>query len=106
MILLSATLAVVKGVCTDMTRQTKNPRNSRCGLENCDCGYVIEKLMKALETHGCELSRNDKPPCIDERPALVHWCETCLALDAAKGGIVGMGVRRQADWWRGREGKE
>jgi histidine ammonia-lyase len=22
--------------------------NSRCGLEDCDCGYVIEKLMETL----------------------------------------------------------
>lgn len=25
-----------------------NPMHSRCGLEDCDCGYVIEKLVKAL----------------------------------------------------------
>ena len=26
-----------------------NPMNSRCGLEDCDCGYTIERLVKALE---------------------------------------------------------
>ncbi len=26
-----------------------NPMNSRCGLEDCDCGHMIEKLVKALE---------------------------------------------------------
>ncbi|KKL10452.1 hypothetical protein LCGC14_2555670 [marine sediment metagenome] len=26
-----------------------NPMNSRCGLEDCDCGYVIEKLLTALK---------------------------------------------------------
>ena len=26
-----------------------NPMNSRCGLEDCDCGYVIEKLVTALK---------------------------------------------------------
>ena len=31
-----------------MTRQTKNPMNSRCGLEDCDCGYVIDRLRDLL----------------------------------------------------------
>ncbi len=26
-----------------------NPMNSRCGLEDCDCGYVIEKLQVLLQ---------------------------------------------------------
>lgn len=31
-------------------RSTANPMNSRCGLEDCDCGYVIEKLISGLES--------------------------------------------------------
>ena len=28
---------------------TSNPMHSRCGLEDCDCGYVIERLVMRLE---------------------------------------------------------
>ena len=41
-------------------------------------------LLAALEKYGCEFSTSDKPPCIDERPAKEHWCDTCLAIDEAR----------------------
>ena len=45
---------------------------------------TIASLLAALEGHGCEIERNDCPPCIDERPAKAHWCDTCLAIDEAR----------------------
>jgi len=51
-----------------------NPMNARCGLEDCDCGHTIEKLLKALEELMTSLSPNphamDLAKVKDDTPAI------------------------------------
>ena len=49
-----------------------NPMHSRCGLEDCDCEYTIEKLIEALERlcRGHNMRGSDGP-CS---------CSACLTL--------------------------
>lgn len=58
-----------------------NPMHSRCGLEDCDCGYVIEKLVKGLEAGLAYLPTcegRDGYDCGPERP----YGPKCLFMEA------------------------
>ena len=67
------------GKDTRMTKQHPNPMNSRCGLEDCDCGYVIEKLEEVVKVDGCDYYT---PPtnCLTDRVDEENWCLVCRLL--------------------------
>ena len=63
-----------------MTATHTNPMHSRCGLEDCDCGYVIEKLVLALE-HARDVVHRTHCPTPPSLPQKC-WKECEEAMDA------------------------
>ncbi len=65
-----------------------NPVNSRCGLEGCDCGHTIERLVKALEAaqwRGGEPGEDYCPVCMrDDCAGHAKDCIVGIALTEAK----------------------
>ena len=55
-----------------------NPMNSRCGLEGCDCGYAIDKLLEALE-------------------GLMPWMGTALADNAFAGCVLPLAANKATE---------
>ena len=57
---------------TILGKPHRNPMRSRCGLEDCDCGYVIELLVLALEdiVEHAEFLVRHKDPLLSARAAI------------------------------------
>ena len=45
-----------------------NPMNSRCGLEDCDCGYVIDSILSKMHEIRDMIQEFDEAECPDRHP--------------------------------------
>ncbi len=67
---------------------TTNPMNARCGLEDCDCGYTIEKLVASLELAASYLDHPDVKAMPFALPSEAVANRARAAIEKAKGGQV------------------